>query len=99
MRTPNTILMLCLFPLTEKIDLCFMSNSAKVLYVKGRQHPVTIYHTSTGQTDYVDTALRTFFQIHVDQPPGDVLVFLPGELFLFRQHMPSADVIGRPRGH
>ncbi|KAJ7456275.1 hypothetical protein B0H11DRAFT_2244177 [Mycena galericulata] len=31
-----------------------------------------------GQTDYVDTVLRTFFQIHIDQPPGDVLIFLPG---------------------
>ena len=28
--------------------------------------------------DYVDSALRTFFQIHVDKPPGDVLIFLPG---------------------
>ncbi|KAG6868952.1 hypothetical protein C0993_007166 [Termitomyces sp. T159_Od127] len=28
-------------------------------------------------TDYVDSAMRTFFQIHTDQPPGDVLIFLP----------------------
>ena len=52
--------------------------SAKILYVKGRQHPVKIYHSSEGQSDYVDSALRTFFQIHTDQPPGDVLIFLPG---------------------
>ncbi len=57
------------------------SSSAKIVYVKGRQHPVKIYHTVTGQNDYVDSALRTFFQIHVDQPPGDVLIFLPGILF------------------
>ncbi|KAJ7506239.1 P-loop containing nucleoside triphosphate hydrolase protein [Mycena galericulata] len=31
-----------------------------------------------GQTDYVDAVLRTFFQIHVDQTPGDVLIFFPG---------------------
>ncbi|EIM85902.1 P-loop containing nucleoside triphosphate hydrolase protein, partial [Stereum hirsutum FP-91666 SS1] len=61
----------------EKFSTFF--TGAKILYVKGRQHPVTIYHTSTGQTDYVDAALRTFFQIHVDQPPGDVLIFLPGQ--------------------
>ena len=54
------------------------SCSAKVLYVKGRQHPVKIYHTAVSQADYVDTAMRTFFQIHTDQPPGDVLIFLPG---------------------
>ncbi|KAI0304540.1 P-loop containing nucleoside triphosphate hydrolase protein [Multifurca ochricompacta] len=52
---------------------------APVLYVKGRQHPVSIFHTSTSQNDYLDAALRTFFQIHVDRPPGDVLVFLPGQ--------------------
>ncbi|KAI0345694.1 P-loop containing nucleoside triphosphate hydrolase protein [Trametopsis cervina] len=54
-------------------------NHAKILYVQGRQHPVTIYHTSISQTDYLDSALRTFFQIHTDQPPGDVLIFLPGQ--------------------
>lgn len=55
--------------------------SARILYVKGRQHPVKIYHSSEGQSDYVDSALRTFFQIHTDQPPGDVLIFLPGLLW------------------
>ncbi|KAI0761980.1 P-loop containing nucleoside triphosphate hydrolase protein [Trametes elegans] len=54
-------------------------NNAKVVYVKGRQHPVTIYHTSASQPDYVDAALRTFFQIHTDRPQGDVLIFLPGQ--------------------
>jgi HrpA-like RNA helicase len=29
--------------------------------------------------DYVEAAMRTFFQIHIDQPPGDVLIFLPGQ--------------------
>ncbi|KAH9923577.1 P-loop containing nucleoside triphosphate hydrolase protein [Amylocystis lapponica] len=54
-------------------------DNAKVVYVKGRQHPVTIYHTAVGQPDYVDAALRTFFQIHTDRPLGDVLIFLPGQ--------------------
>jgi ATP-dependent RNA helicase DHX33 len=49
-----------------------------VLYVRGRQHPVTLYHTATSAPDYVDAACRTFFQIHLDRPAGDVLVFLPG---------------------
>ncbi|KAH9841346.1 P-loop containing nucleoside triphosphate hydrolase protein [Rhodofomes roseus] len=54
-------------------------DDAKIVYVKGRQHPVTIYHTAVSQPDYVDAAMRTFFQIHTDQPPGDVLIFLPGQ--------------------
>lgn len=36
-------------------------------------------YTKEPQVDYVDAALRTFFQIHSEQPAGDVLVFLPGQ--------------------
>ncbi|KAF7767927.1 hypothetical protein Agabi119p4_7170 [Agaricus bisporus var. burnettii] len=61
----------------EKFSKFF--HNAKIIYVKGRQHPVTIYHSSESQVDYVDAAMRTFFQVHVDQPPGDVLIFLPGQ--------------------
>ena len=64
------------------IALKLKLDSAPVLYVKGRQHPVSIYYTSASQSDYLDAALRTFFQIHVDRPPGDVLIFLPG-IFVF----------------
>ncbi|KAF5314944.1 hypothetical protein D9619_007398 [Psilocybe cf. subviscida] len=54
-------------------------HNAKILYVKGRQHPVKIYHAAESQLDYTDAAMRTFFQIHTDQPAGDVLIFLPGQ--------------------
>lgn len=56
-------------------------------------HPVTIYHTATSQNDYLDAALRTFFQIHTDQPPGDVLIFLPGSLL-----SPCMSIYTRSRG-
>ena len=49
------------------------------MYVKGRQHHVTVYYTKTSQPDYIDGALRTFFQIHTDRSAGDVLIFLPGQ--------------------
>lgn len=52
--------------------------SAKIFYVQGRQHPVTTYFAEEPQVDYMEAALQTLFQIHVEQPPGDVLVFLPG---------------------
>jgi ATP-dependent RNA helicase DHX33 len=65
------------------LTLILTLDSAPVLYVKGRQHPVSIFHTSTSQNDYLDAALRTFFQIHVDRPLGDVLIFLPGTLTLY----------------
>ncbi|CAA7265450.1 unnamed protein product [Cyclocybe aegerita] len=53
--------------------------NAKIVYIKGRQHPVKIYHSVESQLDYTDAAMRAFFQIHTDQPPGDVLIFLPGQ--------------------
>lgn len=31
-------------------------------------------------TDYLDSALKTAFQIHLNQPPGDILVFLAGKV-------------------
>ena len=47
--------------------------------MKGRQHPVSVLHTSLAQGDYNDAALRTFWQIHTEQEAGDVLIFLPGQ--------------------
>lgn len=47
--------------------------------MQGRQHPVAIYHTAAPQPDFVDAAMRVVFQIHADQPTGDILIFLPGQ--------------------
>jgi len=34
--------------------------------------------------DYQEAAVKTFFQVHSDQPAGDVLIFLTGSFsFLF----------------
>ncbi|EGG04572.1 uncharacterized protein MELLADRAFT_88608 [Melampsora larici-populina 98AG31] len=52
---------------------------AKVIYIQGRQHPVTIYFSKEPQTDYIEAAVKTSLQIHKNQPPGDVLVFLAGQ--------------------
>jgi HrpA-like RNA helicase len=56
--------------------------SARILYVEGRQHPVKVFYAEAPQADYVESALRTFFQIHIGHGPGDVLVFLSGSLSL-----------------
>jgi ATP-dependent RNA helicase DHX33 len=52
---------------------------AEILYVKGRQHKVTVHYCTEPQSDYIEAALKTFFQIHVERPPGDVLIFLTGQ--------------------
>nr|VDC61871.1 unnamed protein product [Brassica rapa] len=52
---------------------------AKAVHVEGRQFPVDIFYTVHPETDYVDAALVTIFQIHVEEKPGDILVFLTGQ--------------------
>ncbi|KAG9095185.1 putative ATP-dependent RNA helicase dhr2 [Ceratobasidium sp. UAMH 11750] len=54
-------------------------NNAKIVYVKGRQHPVKLMYLAEATLDYLDSALRAVFQIHASQPPGDILVFLAGQ--------------------
>jgi pre-mRNA-splicing factor ATP-dependent RNA helicase DHX15/PRP43 len=52
---------------------------APLLAVPGRTFPVTIYYTPEPEKDYLEAALRTVLQIHVNEAPGDVLLFLTGE--------------------
>ena len=49
--------------------------------------------------------MRTFFQIHTDQPPGDVLIFLPGQediesleasIKLYANQLPTNQLAVRP---
>ncbi|XP_077361727.1 ATP-dependent RNA helicase DHX33 isoform X1 [Festucalex cinctus] len=55
-------------------------NKSPVLYLEGRQHPIQIYYTKQAQSDYLQAALVTVFQIHQEAPPShDVLVFMTGQ--------------------
>ncbi|XP_077987856.1 ATP-dependent RNA helicase DHX33-like [Glandiceps talaboti] len=55
-------------------------NSAPVLYLEGRQHPIELFYSGESQSDYLFSALVTVFQIHQKEPPGhDILVFLTGQ--------------------
>ncbi|KAJ3414817.1 putative ATP-dependent RNA helicase dhr2, partial [Chytridiales sp. JEL 0842] len=54
-------------------------NNAPVLNIPGRTFPVRIFNAAEKQEDYVDAAVVSTFQIHVDEPPGDILVFLTGQ--------------------
>ncbi|KAF8932142.1 putative ATP-dependent RNA helicase dhx33 [Dissophora ornata] len=44
--------------------------NAKIMYISGRMYPVKILNTIEPQSDYVDSALVTTFQIHQDEAPG-----------------------------
>nr|GMC86308.1 pre-mRNA-splicing factor ATP-dependent RNA helicase DEAH10 [Ipomoea batatas] len=52
---------------------------ARAVHVQGRQYPVDIFYTLKPETDYIDAALITIFQIHMEEGPGDILVFLTGQ--------------------
>ncbi|KAG4305213.1 hypothetical protein PORY_001383 [Pneumocystis oryctolagi] len=52
---------------------------APLLAVPGRTHPVEVYYTQEPERDYLEAALRTVLQIHIEEDPGDILLFLTGE--------------------
>ena len=46
---------------------------------QGRQHPVEIFYTAAPEDSYIDAALTTVLQVHLEEAPGDLLVFLTGQ--------------------
>ncbi|VDL81617.1 unnamed protein product [Nippostrongylus brasiliensis] len=54
-------------------------DTACIMSVEGRTHPVAIYHTKTSVPDYIKAAVETVIEIHKKEIPGDVLVFLTGQ--------------------
>mmetsp|Transcript_9253 Transcript_9253/g.15203 ORF Transcript_9253/g.15203 Transcript_9253/m.15203 type:complete len:1053 (-) Transcript_9253:255-3413(-) len=61
----------------EKFSKYF--DDAPVFNIPGRRYPVDIYYTKAPESDYLDAAIVCVLQIHVTQPPGDILVFLTGQ--------------------
>ncbi|GLJ09223.1 hypothetical protein SUGI_0104130 [Cryptomeria japonica] len=61
----------------EKFQAYF--SGAPLMKVPGRLHPVEIFYTQEPERDYLEAAIRTVVQIHICEPPGDILVFLTGE--------------------
>ncbi|KAK2558678.1 ATP-dependent RNA helicase DHX8 [Acropora cervicornis] len=49
---------------------------APIFTIPGRTFPVEILYTKEAETDYLDASLITVMQIHLTEPPGDILVFL-----------------------
>ncbi|EPY21456.1 ATP-dependent RNA helicase DHX8/PRP22 [Strigomonas culicis] len=47
--------------------------------IEGRTFPVDMYYLAEPTSDYVRTALQTVMKIHLEEPPGDILVFFTGQ--------------------
>ncbi|EFH55805.1 hypothetical protein ARALYDRAFT_345267 [Arabidopsis lyrata subsp. lyrata] len=54
-------------------------DQAPIFSFPGRRYPVDICFTTAPEADYMDAAIATVLTIHVKEPLGDVLVFLPGQ--------------------
>ncbi|KAJ2656204.1 DEAH-box ATP-dependent RNA helicase prp22 [Coemansia sp. RSA 1199] len=61
----------------EKFSKYF--NNCPIFTIPGRTFPVEVMFAREPETDYLDSALMTVMQIHLTEPPGDVLVFLTGQ--------------------
>ena len=55
---------------------------APIFTIPGRTFPVEILYCREPETDYLDAALITVMQIHLTERPGDILVFLTGQVIL-----------------
>ncbi|CAG7822811.1 unnamed protein product [Allacma fusca] len=54
-------------------------HEAPIFTIPGRTFPVEILYTKEPETDYLDASLITVMQIHLNEPPGDILLFLTGQ--------------------
>ncbi|CAH0718765.1 unnamed protein product, partial [Brenthis ino] len=52
---------------------------APIFTIPGRTFPVEVLYTKEPETDYLDASLITVMQIHLREPPGDILLFLTGQ--------------------
>ena len=52
---------------------------APLAIIKGRTYPVEIKYLTSPTDDYVDCAIKKVIQIHKEEKPGDILLFLTGE--------------------
>lgn len=53
--------------------------NAPTFTIPGRAFPVETYHSKSPCEDYVDSAVKQVLQIHIQLPPGDILVFMTGQ--------------------
>ena len=61
----------------EKFSSYFFN--CPIFSIPGRTFPVEILYTKEPESDYLDAALITVMQIHITEPPGDILLFLTGQ--------------------
>ena len=57
----------------------FFFNNAPIFEIPGRTFPVEIYYSETVIEDYVDMVVKKALEVHISEPPGDILIFMTGQ--------------------
>ena len=52
---------------------------APIFTIPGRSYPVEIVYTHEPKKDYLDESLKRVMMIHLNEAPGDILLFLTGQ--------------------
>lgn len=50
----------------------------QIISIEGRMYPVDILYLEEPSEDYVEKAVKVAFEIHANEPVGDILIFLTG---------------------
>ncbi|ORZ23561.1 putative ATP-dependent RNA helicase DHX35-like protein [Absidia repens] len=53
-------------------------DTANIISLEGRMYPVDTLYVDEPVADYVETSIQTVFDIHMQEPRGDILIFLTG---------------------
>lgn len=54
------------------------NNEGAIISLEGRMFPVDTHFLEEPAEDYVERAVKTVFDIHTNEPDGDILIFLTG---------------------
>ena len=63
----------------ETATFCEYFDGAPAVQVLGRTFPVSTLYAPEPQPDYLEAATTAVVQIHLEEPAGDILVFLTGQ--------------------
>ncbi|KAL7722247.1 RNA helicase [Entamoeba marina] len=64
---------------TLDADLFGSFFNGPTLMISGRQHPIEIYNLTEPEHSPIDNIATCILQVHLQNPPGDILAFLPGQ--------------------
>ena len=54
-------------------------NNCPIINIPGKTFPVEVLYSQSPQMDYIEAALECVLNIHINEGPGDILVFLTGQ--------------------